>query len=91
MNNSNMLHNTTLLRLSTHFSKQRFVVGTPGPGYPLLLSLGKSLVVIVSYALTTEQPDPCGPEPYSPGKRSRTRSPLGKGPVVPRIPGVALS
>jgi len=56
-----------------------------------LLSLGKSLVVIVNYALTTEQPDPCGPEPYSPGKRPRTRSPLGKGLVVPRIPGVALS
>ena len=67
------------------------LVGTPGPGYPLLLSLGKSLVVIVNYALTTEQPDPCGPEPYSPGKRLRTRSPLGKGPVAPRIPGVALS
>ena len=66
-------------------------VGTPGPGYPLLLSLGKSLVVIVNYALTTEQPDPCGPEPYSPGKRPRTRSPLGKGPVAPRIPEVALS
>ena len=49
-------------------------VGTPGPGYPLLLSLGNSLVVIVNYALTTEQPDPCG-----------------KGPVAPRIPGVALS
>ena len=61
-------------------------VGTPGPGYPLLLSLGESLVVIVSYALTTEQPDPCGPEPYSPGKRPRTRTPLGKGPVAPRIP-----
>ena len=67
------------------------IVGTPGPGYPLLLSLGKSLVVIVNYALTTEQPDPCGPEPYSPGKRPRTHSPLGKGPVAPRIPGVALS
>src|SRR6185312_10032946 len=67
------------------------LVDTPGLGYPLLLSLGKSLIVIVSYALTTEQPDPCGPEPYSPGKRLRTRSSLGKGPVAPRIPGVALS
>ena len=66
-------------------------VGTPGPGDPLLLSLGKSLVVIVNYALTTERPDPCGPEPYSPGKRPRTRSPLEKGPVAPRISGVALS
>ena len=67
------------------------LVGTPGPGYPLLLSLGKSPVVIVNYALTTEQPDPCGSEPNSPGKWPRTRSPLGKGPVAPRIPEVALS
>jgi len=66
-------------------------IGTPGPGYPLLLSLGKSLEVIFNYVLTTEQPDPCGPEPYSPGKRPRTRSPLGKGPVAPCIPRVALS
>ena len=51
-----------------------------GFGYPL-----------PSLALTAEQPDPCGPEPYSPGKRPRTRSPLGKGLVAPRIPGVALS
>jgi len=77
--------------LPTFSEKEKEFVGTPGPGYPLLLSLGKSLVVIVNYALTTEQPDPCGPEPYSPGKRPRTRSPLGKGPVAPRIPGVALS
>ena len=53
------------------------LVGTPGLGYPLLLCLGKGLVVIRNYALTTEQPDPCGPEPYSPGKRPRIRSPLG--------------
>ena len=64
----------------------------PGPGYPLLLSLGKSLVVILNYALTAEQPDPCGPEPYSPGKRPRTRSPLGEGPETPHVPEeVALS
>ena len=61
-------------------------IGTPGLGYPLLLSLGKRFVVILNYALTAEQPDPCGPEPYSPGKRPRTRSPLGEGPVTPRIP-----
>ena len=67
-------------------------VGTPGPEYPLLLCLGKSLVVILNYALMAEQPDPCGPEPYSPGKRPRTRFPLGKGPVTPPIPEeVALS
>ena len=67
-------------------------VGTPGLGYPLLLCLGKSLVVILNYALTAEQPDPCGPESYSPGKRPRTRSPLGEGLVTPRVPEkVALS
>ena len=60
-------------------------VGTPGLGYPLLLCLGKSLVVILNYALTAEQPDPCGPEPYSPGKWPQTRSPLGEGPVTPRV------
>ena len=57
-----------------------------------MLCLGKSLVVILNYALTTEQPDPCGPEPYLPGKRPRIRSPLGEGPVMPHVPEeVALS
>ena len=51
-----------------------------------MLCLGKCLVVIFNYALTAEQPDPCGPEPYPPGKRPRTRSPLGEGPVTPRVP-----
>src|SRR6185312_960215 len=41
----------------------RVSVGTPGLGYPLLLCLGKSLVVILNYV---QQPDPCGPEPCSP-------------------------
>ena len=63
-----------------------YFVSVPKTGVPLLLCLGKSLVVILNYALTAEQPDPCGPEPYSPGKRPRTRSPLGEGPVAPRIP-----
>jgi len=64
----------------------------PRTGVPLLLCLGKSLVVILNYALTAEQPDPCGPEPYSPGKRPRTHPPLGEGPVTPRVPEeVALS
>ena len=40
-------------------------VGTPGLGYPLLLCLGKSLVVILNYV---QQPDPCGPEPCYPTK-----------------------
>ena len=39
------------------------IVGTPGLGYPLLLCLGKSLVVILNYI---QQPNPCGPEPCSP-------------------------
>ena len=33
-------------------------VGTPGPVYPLLLSLGKSLVVIVNYALNNRAAGP---------------------------------
>ena len=67
-------------------------VGTPGLGYPLLLCLGKSLIVILNYALTAEQPEPCGPEPYSPGKWPQTRSLLGEGLVMPRVPEeVALS
>ena len=40
---------------------KKLIVGTPGLVYPLLLCLGKSLVVILNYALTAEQPDPCGP------------------------------
>ena len=33
-----------------------------------------------------KQPDPRGPEPFSPGQRPRTHSLLGKGPVTPRAP-----
>ena len=47
-------------------------------GVPLLLCLGKSLVVIFNYVVTAEQPDPCGPEPYSPGKRPGPAPCLGK-------------
>ena len=53
-------------------------IGTLELGYPLLLCLGKGLVVILSYALTAEQPDPCGPEPYSPGKWPGPAPRLGK-------------
>ena len=61
----------------------------PRTGVPLLaVSRQEARVVILNYALTAEQPDPCGPEPYSPGKRPRTRSPLGEGPVTPRVPEV---
>jgi len=40
-----------------------------------------------NYALTAERPNPCGPEPYFPGKRPRTRSPLEEGPVAPHVLG----
>ena len=64
----------------------------PRTGVPPLVVSRQSLVVILNYALTAEQPDPCGPEPYSPGKWPRTRSLLGEGPVTPRVPEeVALS
>ena len=43
-----------------------------------MLCLGKGLVVILNYALTAEQPDPCGAEPYSPGKRPELAPRLGK-------------
>ena len=64
----------------------------PRTGVPLLaVSRQEARIVIINYALTAEQPDPCGPEPYSPGKRPRTRSSHEKGPVAPCFPGVALS
>ena len=67
-------------------------MSVPQDWVPLLLCLVKSLVVILNYALTAEQPDPCGPEHCSPGKRPRTRFPLGEGPVTPHVPEeVALS
>jgi len=50
-----------------------------------LLCIGKGLVVILNYALAAERPDPCSPEPYSPGKRPRTCFPLGEGPVMSRV------
>ena len=81
----------SLLIFSTP-SVLNYKLSVPRTGVPLLLCLGKSLVVTLNYALTAEQPDPCGPEPCSPGKRPRTRSPLGEGPVTPRVPEeVALS
>ena len=76
--------------METYFVK--ISVGTPGPGYPLLLSLGKSLVVIVNYALTTEQPDPVVRSPTLPANGPGPAPRLGEGPVTPRAPGeVALS
>ena len=69
--------NSTIDLLDTEV-RELYDVGTPGLGYPLLLCLGKSLVVILNYALIAEQPDPCGPEPYSPGKRPGPAPRLGK-------------
>ena len=62
-------------------------------GVPLLaVSRQEARVVILNYALTAEQLDPCGPEPYSPGNWPRTRFPLGEGLVTPHVPEeVALS
>ena len=48
------------VRHSSRVEEGKGCVGTPGLGYPLLLCLGKSLVVILNYV---QQPDPCGPEP----------------------------
>ena len=91
-NMNNILHHENSVEVINHTNLYNIIVGTPGLGYPLLLCLGKGLVVILNYALTAEQPDPCGPEPYSPGKRPRTRSPLREGPVTPLVPEeVALS
>jgi len=74
------------------YHKENFMSVLKDWGTPLAVSRQEARVVILNYALTAEQPDPCGPEPYSPGKRPRTRSPLGEGPVMPRVPEeVALS
>ena len=51
-------------------------VGTPGLGYPLLLCLGKGLVVILDYK--AKQPDPCGPESGSPDNGLGPVSRMGK-------------
>ena len=57
------------------------------PRYPLLLCLGKSLVVIPNYALTAEQPDPCGPEPCSPGRAAPDPLPAWGGSGDATYPG----
>ena len=62
-------------------------VGTIGMGYPLLLCLDKSLVVILNYALTAEQPDPCGPEPCSPGRAAPDPLPAWGGSGDATYPG----
>jgi len=59
------------------------VVGTPGLGYPLLLCLGKSLVVILDYVQIA---GPLRSGALFTRQRSRTRPPAGKGPGLPRVP-----
>jgi len=61
-------------------------VSTPGLGYPLLLCLGKSLVVILDYVQTA---GPLRSGALFTRQRSRTRPPAGEGPGAPRVPGEA--
>jgi len=61
-------------------------VGTPGLGYPLLLCLGKGLIVILNYALAAERPDPVVRSPTLPANGPASRFPLWEGPVMPRVP-----
>ena len=58
-------------------------VGTPGLGYPLLLCLGKSLVVILDYVQTA---GPLRSRALFTRQRSRTRPPAGEGLGAPRVP-----
>ena len=59
------------------------IVGTPGLGYPLLLCLGKDLVVILNYIQTA---GPLRSGVLFPRQRSRTCLTAGKGPGTPRVP-----
>ena len=61
-------------------------VGTPGLGYPLLLCLGKGLVVILDYVQTT---GPLWSGVLFSRQRSRTCLTAGKGPGTPCVPEVA--
>ena len=64
-------------------SELYIIVGTPGLGYPLLLCLGKGLVVILDYVQTA---GPLRSGALLTQQRSRTRSLPGKGPGAPRVP-----
>ena len=71
---------------------RKIIVGTPRLGYPLLLCLDKSLVVILNYALMIEQAGPLWFGALLSRQTARTCSPLGEGLVAPRVPEeVALS
>ena len=52
-----------------------------------MLCLGKSLIVILNYTLTAEQPDPCGPEPCSPGRTAPDPLPAWGGSGDATYPG----
>ena len=69
--------------MPTGCGKLTVIVGTPGLGYPLLLCLGKSLVVIPDYVQTA---GPLRSGPLFTRQRSRTRPPAGKGLGAPRVP-----
>ena len=58
-------------------------VGTPGLGYPLLLCLGKSLVVILNYIQTA---GPLRSGVLFSQQRSGLVPTVGKGPETPRVP-----
>ena len=58
-------------------------VGTPGLGYPLLLCLGKSLVVILNYI---QAAGPLRSGVLFSQQRSEPVPTVGKGPETPRVP-----
>jgi len=60
----------------------RTIVGTPGLGYPLLLCLGNSLVVILDYVQTA---GPLRSGALFTRQRSRTRPPAGEGLGAPHV------
>ena len=68
------------------------LVGTSRLGYPLLLCLDKSLVVIVKLRPNNRAAGPLWSGALLSRQTARTRSPLGEGQVAPRVPEeVALS
>ena len=59
------------------------IVGTPGLGYPLLLCLGKGLVVILNYI---QAAGPLRSGVLFSQQRSGPVPTVGKGPETPRVP-----
>ena len=66
-------------------SELYIIVGTPGLGYPLLLCLGKGLIVILDY-VQTAGPLWSGSGDLFSRQRFRTCLMAGKGPGTPRVP-----